>query len=274
MKRLPTDLRMWRGADARAPCAFEVHECGAGTLTRGWNHAAVRTPFWHLYHNRQPGHAIRSAGRPWPLSPSHALLLPPDFVYDCNGDRPVDHLWIHFSLHPPWAATLSEPLAVPVHGALQALLAAGRAAAADAGRFAWLCQSMLDLVFADPAVLPGVAPPPRRLQALLEHVEAHPGGDLRVQTLARLCGRSPESFTRWFHAELGLTPSLHVRRSRLRKAAEWLAYGEASIEQIAEAAGFSDRFHLSRCFAAAYACGPATFRKRARLRSPPAARAG
>ncbi len=59
---------------------------------------------------------------------------------------------------------------------------------------------------------------------------------------------SEDHFIRRFRALMGVTPAEFGRRHRVALAAEWLTGSRRTIEDIAEAAGFSDRSHFSRVF--------------------------
>ena len=72
---------------------------------------------------------------------------------------------------------------------------------------------------------------------------------------------SVEAFIRWFKARTGRTPAAFVTERRVREACRRLAFGEESIEQVAEATGFANRHHFSRVFKQHAGCGPAEFRR-------------
>ena len=52
-----------------------------------------------------------------------------------------------------------------------------------------------------------------------------------------------------------------ARGQRRLQAARQLHFSESSIEEIAQQAGFCDRYHFSRAFHKEFNCGPATYRK-------------
>jgi transcriptional regulator GlxA family with amidase domain len=73
---------------------------------------------------------------------------------------------------------------------------------------------------------------------------------------------SVETFIRWFKKHTGTTPAAQGTRSRARAAARLLVLTDRSIEDIAAATGFPNRYYLSRVFTAHMGCGPATYRRR------------
>ena len=72
---------------------------------------------------------------------------------------------------------------------------------------------------------------------------------------------SKNAFMRLFKAQYGLTPHTVIQRKRIEKACIMLHFSNASIEQIAEATGFCDRFHFSRTFKHIQGIAPAAFRR-------------
>ena len=83
--------------------------------------------------------------------------------------------------------------------------------------------------------------------------------------LAVLFGMSPDHFIRRFKAGTGLTPAQYRLQRRVLTAAHWLAGTERTIEDIAEATGFTDRFYFTKMFKARLAVTPAAYRRSHRL---------
>ncbi len=84
------------------------------------------------------------------------------------------------------------------------------------------------------------------------------------QILARRVGRSVEGFIRWFHAEVGVSPQRYVLERRIHQACRQLSLTDLSIEEIAEAVGFSNRHHFTRVFTRVVGQPPARFRAQQR----------
>ncbi len=71
---------------------------------------------------------------------------------------------------------------------------------------------------------------------------------LTVRALADFCHMSERTFCRKFKEATGQAPIAYHRRLRILKAQEFLENGAFTLEAIAEALGFSDAAHLSRCY--------------------------
>lgn len=59
-----------------------------------------------------------------------------------------------------------------------------------------------------------------------------------------------------FSRHRGIPPASWIRRERLRSAEQLIKSGNLSLAQIADRTGFSDAFHLSKCFKEVYGSSP------------------
>ncbi|NJM15906.1 MAG: helix-turn-helix domain-containing protein [Bacteroidales bacterium] len=80
--------------------------------------------------------------------------------------------------------------------------------------------------------------------------------------MATRINMAANSFTRYFKRQLNISPQAYIRKLRLDKACELLDHTLMSIEEISEAAGFSDRFHFSKAFKKLKGITPVEYRKR------------
>jgi AraC family transcriptional regulator len=89
----------------------------------------------------------------------------------------------------------------------------------------------------------------RRINRVIDHVQAHLGDNLTLERLARVAAFSPFHFHRVFAAVTGETLSDFVRRVRLERAAGALALlPDASVLEIALRYGFSSAATFARAF--------------------------
>jgi len=137
-------------------------------------------------------------------------------------------------------------------------LAVDPIAKALAGRF-------IDLNFRKPLL-----EPPRRHYQLTnrqwhrvrDFIETHIDADIRLDTLAALCGVSPDYFLRTFKATTGVSPYQYVLTCRVERAKRLLAEdGAASLAEIAVRCGFSHQEHLSRMFRRFTGVTPGQYRR-------------
>ncbi len=110
------------------------------------------------------------------------------------------------------------------------------------------------------AVRGGLAPHLGR--RVVDHVEAHLDGPLRLRDLAGIAGLSDAHFQRAFAASHGVSPQVFVAHRRIARA-KALLRGREPIAGIALACGFSGQSHLTRTFKAATGVTPGAYRRMA-----------
>lgn len=99
----------------------------------------------------------------------------------------------------------------------------------------------------------------RRLQRVVEHVDAHLAEPLDLRGLAAAAGLSPFHFARSFRQRTGVTPMAWTRVRRGLRATALLSAG-ASPAEAAARAGFADQAHLTRWLRATHGTTPGRYR--------------
>lgn len=98
-----------------------------------------------------------------------------------------------------------------------------------------------------------------RLEIVLDYVEAHLGGALDVELLARLAHLSPFHFHRLFSAHLGESVSAYVRRRTLERAARCLLLDGATVTDCAASTGYASPAAFTRAFHRHFGASPRRF---------------
>lgn len=102
----------------------------------------------------------------------------------------------------------------------------------------------------------------RRMARVLDHIDRHPDGDLRLDALAQVAAFSKFHFHRQFAATFGLSVQVYVSFSRLRRAAFQLACRpEMPVIAVALGAGYESPDSFARGFRKAFGVSPSAFRK-------------
>jgi AraC family transcriptional regulator len=99
-----------------------------------------------------------------------------------------------------------------------------------------------------------------RIDRVLLHIAEHPDSDLSVAELARVANFSPFHFHRQFRAVTGESVAGLVRRLRLETAGRALRESDASVIEIAFAAGYGSPEAFSRAFQQAFGISPSDYR--------------
>lgn len=98
------------------------------------------------------------------------------------------------------------------------------------------------------------------LRRALEAMHAEPARDWSLDALARVAGLSRSAFAAKFREALGDTPLGYLRTLRMQRAMRLLGDDGRSLEQVAEAVGYSDAFSFSKVFKRAVGVAPRAFR--------------
>jgi transcriptional regulator GlxA family with amidase domain len=103
------------------------------------------------------------------------------------------------------------------------------------------------------------------VRAVQNVVEASPGGDHRLSTMASAAAMSVRHFSRVFDAEVGETPGRFVERVRLEAARRELENTDDTLDCIATRCGFGTAETLRRVFQRRISVPPDSYRRRFRV---------
>lgn len=232
-------------------------------------HLDLCSPFWRFYVNTRSGAWMVHRGVRQAMAGGEFWLVPAWVRFQTGVTGPVRQDYIHFTVRGLPARFFQKifdrPLRLPSTPPLNSLCRQWRKdwdAPADLGRLCW-AAAVVQTAFATtlPDHLPSGPGQSESVQAVMDaltHRMNPPPGNAE---LARIFGGSEDHFIRQFRQETGWTPARYGRERRLATAAEWLAVTERTIEDIAEATGFTDRFHFSRVFKIRFDQTPAAYRR-------------
>lgn len=103
------------------------------------------------------------------------------------------------------------------------------------------------------------------LRELQRWIAGNLDGDLSVGALAGRVHLSERQFSRRFRAELGTTPADYVEQVRVERARGLLEAGDAAIDQVARACGFTGAEVMRRAFRRRLGTNPRAYRERFRV---------
>lgn len=248
------------GIDVRSiPLSAGVHPRGLE-----WNYEHVFSPFARLYFARHGSISIKVEGNVYQLPRLGFLFIPAELHFHCGTTGSSEHLWIHFTVEPPWLEGLRQPVAIEGEATSRSLaqcLWRDLDARSPLNRKVHYIKSLLHLLFASLKLADHPAFPHQLLRAM-EAIQKHLDKPLSVKNLSRLAGYSPEHLAHLFRKHLKQSPSACIREHRIREAARRLAYTDDTIEVIADDLCFANRHHMSRLFKSIMKEAPATFRRR------------
>jgi AraC-like DNA-binding protein len=96
---------------------------------------------------------------------------------------------------------------------------------------------------------------------VLEYIDAHIAGPMRVGDLCALLQRSEAYFSRSFKRTFRMSPYAFVIRRRLQLAAQHMLETDSGLSDIALRCGFTDQAHLCKHFRESTGESPAAWRR-------------
>jgi AraC-like DNA-binding protein len=212
---------------------------------------------------------------PLTLRPGTLLLAPAGAVDSFTWDphQPTRHAWAHFRVVD--AAELPDPATWPLVRSMAAapvlaatcsyLLELAALSSAEARqRSDQFLGLLLDLFVRGPLEAPPPALPPLltdTLQAVRQTWLADGVRLIAIDELVHAVNVSPAQLHRIFRQHLGCGPVRALELVRLSRAAVMLQRSNATLDQVAQAAGFANAYHLSRRFRSAYGVPPGDYRR-------------
>ncbi len=235
---------------------------------QNWHFDDFRVIFWRLYWNRQPGAEIHFKTHVHPLSPDALLLVPPHTVLSQRLPHPpVEHWYAHFMADAPFDRIRNKVFTFPADEDMMRRIWAETPIDdgddVDTLRLSLCVRGLiLDLLAHIPPAEVDQAPViSEPLERGIAHIAQNLGQPLRNRDIARQMNLSITAAMREFHVGLDMPMQVYVRHVRNERACLLLHDGRLSMEAIADACGFCDRYHFSRCFKNQYGMTPLAYRR-------------
>lgn len=242
-----------------------VHLCRL-TYVESWNLHDMAIAHWRFYAPIEAGGEIHFEGTTWKLAPTTWMLIPPHTQCSSRLTRPFHKAFCHFS----WMLIDKRPQPGIYTGSIprkqqEALRQLARHPDEDGcdDELALRLRAMTSSALLE---LPAKAfEHVARYSSAVNHAAAMLCADFRMtpsnEAIAGELQLHPGSLVRMFTREVGVSPQRYAMQHRLEHAAILLLETQDSVEQIAEACGFGDRYHFSRAFQQHWQIPPAAYRK-------------
>ena len=249
-------------------CHVNVLRTGYITKFNKWNNVNVCEYFWHLYCNPDSeASGIRCNGMDYPLSGDACMLIPPFTQYSTYNNGPINHLFVHFTLDENFFFMHRRPYIIRQNAVLLKELCNALASGQVGQRISWLSTAMVLSAFTNlpEAELKKAVPNDmdHRIQRSLEIYMEQPMEMIDNAYVATKIGMSKPNFERLFKNQTGMSARAFQRTRQMQMCADALRFTNASIKEISQEAGYSDRYNFSRIFKKFYGIGPAAYRKQA-----------
>lgn len=242
-----------------------LHEAGYWPGNYDWNFPSVYSPFWRICYDYQPGHSMRFGDRTIPLGPEQVVMVPNHQRFDCVGDPPVPSFWVAFSCARQVDTHQQAPICLSLDPIMEAFLQAMPTVFEDRAeerrdRIFKLSLSFVLYTLSRPEIR-WQSRLPDYIERVVRMVAEDPKRKWSISELAQSSGTSPDNFSRTFRKWMGSSPARYLTEIRLREACARLGHTDDTIEAIAAAYGFTDRFHFSRVFKKHTGITPVRYRK-------------
>jgi AraC-like DNA-binding protein len=240
----------------------------------------LQSPFWRLYLVDKPGANIVHGGRKLALHPGRIHVIPAWVRFQSSSKRSMIQSYMHFYVtgFPPTLLRrfFDRPLLLKRDPVLESLCRRWQEGFGSPTGFAglgWAIALAYAAVAAAAASLPAsdqhvfsnswqdFSPVGPALECIDRRLSPPPTNP----ELARLCHLSTDRFIRKFRLIVGMTPARYGLERRVALAAQWLTATSRTVEEIADALGFTDRFHFSRVFKARLGLAPVAYRRLHRI---------
>lgn len=234
-----------------------------------WRQDDICDEEWVFYWNATAGGCVKTASGVTRMTPENFYILPAKMRYSTFAEQPFEHFHIHFRLHE----RCKTPPNIIVLPADQETLAKIRGFMAVAGKPGMLLRETVcgysilsDCLLKLPEDILNISNRfDTRIEEVCALICANPQHNYSNDELAAHIGMARNSFLTLFRQNTGVTPARYGRHKRIVHACELLHTGDLSIDDVAEACGFVNRYHFSRIFRSITGVSPGKFRTLGRV---------
>ena len=200
-----------------------------------------------------------------PFLTDRVYIFPRGCSFFTYSKQPISHFYIHFRIYDHITSP-EQHFELPLEPQLRQLIDDCIATGQDwrnTQRRTLLAYAIIGLAMSrlPPELFRLDTIPDHRVEAICELIEGNLREKYSNTELAERAGLSRNSFIRLFREKTGETPQQFRLRKSVEYAAGELHYSTHSIDEIAEAAGFSDRFHFTKVFGRVMQMPPAAYRR-------------
>jgi len=244
----------------------------------GWDHENLSGSHWRLYQNDAPGARLIVDGRPFELKERTVYLIPAGHRLDSSTSAAFTQFYVHFdvvgmpqiALRELFGGLVETPKDAEFEEAVHRL---GRRIDTRTGNVLVAQCLVKGIVYEALGRYLDTVPVEQRerwgkrvsslrpVLPAIQRIEEAPDEKLTIPDLAALCHMSDDHFIRTFRICAGVSPIRYVLERRVALAAQRLLFTDETIDHIASAVGFGNRYYFTRVFTRQMGQAPAAFRK-------------
>lgn len=243
---------------------IRIHSWGAYEVD-DWDYPSVYQPCWILHYNFTRGLQLKVNGKDIFPGPDKVFLFPPFTHFSGKMKKPFFQFFVHFLMIEPVRKVKPEMITLNSEYIRELLEDLARYSA-DFEMRSIVLHNIVQTSFTRipqkyflPENKNTIDP---RIHAILMYIDRNPVKKHHVKALAEMAKMSENHFRRCFLAAAGRSPKLYIQEKRLKYARDLLSQTDKSIEEIAESAGFANRYHFSQAFKKNYLFSPGEYKKK------------
>jgi len=232
-----------------------------------WGNSNRIAPFWRFYWNLTPGAQIVFAEGKIELTPDVVVLIPPNFSYASEASCKFSQLYMHFEWDTGF--NIRTPFVRSSLDAMRQLADISQWFEADDCFFSLRMYSILYKYLAD--IVCEIRQTAKSDSRIIHAINLM-NNNLNISNpeVAEALHMSNDNFQRLFKLETGSTPHQYRIARRMERAQAMLMETELTIEQIAVATGYTNRYQFSKAFMEFFKVAPVQYRgKIGRPKTPP-----
>ncbi len=264
-ENLPAGWHRWNKA---AIPDIRILSCNYCQNVTSWNYPQHSMPFWYLWRTETAGGQLIFNGEIVELLPGFRILMPPYTPFATRNSGNFGQYYIHFTIdggdrfskfavqRRPILLTSSDDETF-FSGLRRDDISCGQILLTSYMQVADALQNIpKEYMLAQDEV-----PMDPRIAAALNFMQHANGTTPTNAEIARKVGMSENNFLRLFRQDMKDTPRQYMLRLHLHRCLDMLKDHTLSLDDVAVAGGFADRYHFSKAFRKVFGTSPGRFRR-------------
>ena len=264
-ENLPAGWQRWHKAAIPDIRVLACNYCGD---VDSWNYPQHSMPFWYLWRTETPGGQLIFNGEIVELMPGTRVLMPPYTPFATRNSGNFGQYYIHFSIDGgdrfSKFAVQRRPIVLKADDD-EIFFAGLKREDISCGQilliaYMQIAEALLSIP-REYLLAQDEVPMDSRIAAALNFMQHASGTTPTNAEIARKIGMSENNFLRLFRLEMKDSPRQYMLRLHLHRCLEMLKDHKLSLDDVAVAGGFADRYHFSKAFRKVYGTSPGRFRR-------------
>ena len=213
---------------------------------RSWNAQNCIMPFWVLWYNFEPGNSCQLRDKRVHLDPGKIFLIPPHTFYSGEFYTEVPHFYVWFKTSGCFSSPRHEVLELPAEPFKKRIEEALVPGNRQIFTLYTLISELLCSIPGEFFNLQSVSTKALNIEKALHFINQH-DGDVTNEQIAAHLHLSRTRLLHLFKEAVGISPQKYCGQIKMLFAEQLLKAGK-SIQTVADACGYADRYHFSKDF--------------------------